>query len=327
MDYDLKAIDDLKIPSELNEFLNYLKTIKGKSINTIDGYCFDLVIFYRFLLMYKHLVDMKAPFNEIYIANVNIDLIKNVTLNDLYSYISFAENYRGNGTYAKARKIAALKSYFKFLHNKVKLIDLNPAAELESPKIRKANPIYLTLEESKSLLNSVEGENSERDFCIITFFLNCGMRLSELCGINISKIKADTITVLGKGDKERVLYLNSSCIKALNNYLAVRANLDDNKILDKDPLFLSRQYKRINKRTVELIVEKYLAKAGLTNDKYSPHKLRHTAATLMYKYGKVDIRALQRILGHESIATTQIYTHLDDEQLREAVKLNPLNEE
>jgi integrase/recombinase XerD len=320
------TLTNLKLPSELNEFLNYLGTIKGKSINTINGYRYDLILFYRFLFAYKNLIDEKTPFEEILIANASIELIKNVNLNDLYSYISFSEKYRGNGTFAKARKIAALKSYFRFLHNKAKLIDFNPAIELESPKIRKANPIYLTLEESKTLLNSIDGKNYERDLCIITFFLNCGMRLSELCGISISKIKGDTITILGKGDKERVIYLNNSCLKTLNNYLNVRNSLEEIKIVDKDALFLSGQYKRINKRTVELIVKKYLNKAGLTNEKYSPHKLRHTAATLMYKYGKVDIRALQRVLGHESISTTQIYTHLDDEQLRDAVKLNPLNE-
>ncbi|CCJ33824.1 Probable integrase/recombinase [Caloramator australicus RC3] len=195
---------------------------------------------------------------------------------------------------------------------------------MESPKINKRHPVYLTLEQSKRLLDSIKGRNKERDFAIITLFLNCGLRLSELVSIDISKIKGDTLTVVGKGNKERTVYLNKACIKAINSYLAVRPK---DGVVDKDALFLSERKKRIDKRTVEKLVKKYIVSAGLLNDKYTPHKLRHTAATLMYKYGKVDIRALQHILGHESVSTTQIYTHIDDEILRDAVKSNPLSEE
>jgi site-specific recombinase XerD len=205
-------------------------------------------------------------------------------------------------------------------------VDENPALNLESPKISRRNPTYLTLDESKSLLRAVDGKNKERDYCILTLFLNCGLRLSELCGINISNIKGDILTVIGKGNKERTVYLNNACMKAIEDYLSVRSkNL--HKIIDKDALFISKNWTRLNKRTVEMMLKKYLKAADLDTDKYTPHKLRHTAATLMYKYGNVDIRSLQKILGHENLSTTQIYTHVDDEKLREAINSNPLSDE
>jgi integrase/recombinase XerD len=201
----------------------------------------------------------------------------------------------------------------------------NPSIELESPKINSRHPVYLTLEESKQLLSSIDGENKERDYAIITLFLNCGLRLSELISIDINKINNDKLTVIGKGNKERTVYLNSACIDAINNYLKVRPT-DDN-VKDKNALFLSERKRRISKRAVQYLVKKYIGISNLDTEKYSPHKLRHTAATLMYKYGKVDIRSLQQILGHENISTTQIYTHLDDETLRNAINANPLSEE
>jgi site-specific recombinase XerD len=206
----------------------------------------------------------------------------------------------------------------------MKIIKDNPTTELEAPKMNSRHPIYLTLDESKQLLSSIAGTNKERDYAIITLFLNCGMRLSELVGIDINKIKGDTLTVIGKGNKERTVYLNNACINAINSYLRVRPH--DN-IKDKNALFLSERKQRISKRTIQYLVKKYIGLSDLDSDKYTTHKLRHTAATLMYKYGKVDIRALQQILGHENISTTQIYTHIDDESLREAVKSNPLSEE
>ncbi|MFA9397169.1 MAG: tyrosine recombinase XerC [Clostridiaceae bacterium] len=328
MKYNLNAIYDESFPETLNSFLNYLSTIRGKSINTINGYRGDLLLFFRFLKLYKGVVPKDSDFDQIDLSDIDNEFLRNITLNDLYAFISFTENYRDNGTYARARKVATLRSYFKYLHTKVKIIDLNPAADLESPSIDKRNPIYLTLEESKSLLNIIDGKNKLRDYCIITLFLNCGLRLSELTSINISKIKGDILSVVGKGNKERTIYLNKACIKSIDNYLPIRNSLIDKINLDdRDALFISSKYRRINKRTVELLVKKYVKQAGLSEDKYTPHKLRHTAATLMYKYGNVDIRSLQQILGHESVSTTQIYTHLDDEKLREAVKSNPLSEE
>ncbi|MCL2323849.1 MAG: tyrosine recombinase XerC [Oscillospiraceae bacterium] len=310
------------IPYLLDDFLNYLLSIKGKSKNTVYGYKTDLALFFKYL---KFRQNRNIPFEEVNIQNIDIDFIKNIKLSDMYSFIGFLEQKRNNGNYAKARKVAAIKSFYKYLYKKIKLIDENIAENLESPKISKRNPMYLSLDESKNLLNSIEGKFYERDLCMVTLFLNCGMRLSELCGINISNIKDDTLTVIGKGDKERTVYLNNSCLKILSIYLQKRKSIQTKIVEDsKDALFISKNYCRIDKRNVERIIKKYVIKAGL-NSKLSPHKLRHTAATLMYKYGDVDIRSLQQILGHENVSTTQIYTHVDDEKLREAVSLNPLN--
>lgn len=324
--YKLKNIYDPELPQQLNNFLNYLTTVKERSPNTMSAYKVDLVMFFRFLKLYKTKLPEDIEFEQIDISDINDKFIKQIQLPDLYSFMAFLDNYRDNGSYAKARKVATLKSFFKFLYSKVKILEENPALELESPKIKKRNPTYLTLEESKRLLSSIEGSNKERDYCMITLFLNCGLRLSELCSIDISKIKEDTLYVVGKGNKERTIYLNKACLKSIEEYMKVR-NEKLNKIKNKDALFISRNNTRINKRTVEFMLKKYLKKANLDEEKYTPHKLRHTAATLMYKHGDVDIRSLQQILGHENISTTQIYTHVDNEKLREAVKLNPLSGE
>jgi len=328
MKFDFKKIEkkNTYLPSCLTDFLGYLETIKGKSQNTIEGYKVDLTMFFRFLKIYRGEYDEGLEFEEIKISDINNNTLRSIQLADLYAFISFTEKYRNNSAYARARKIATLKSFFKYLHGKCKILDENVALELETPKINKRNPVYLTLEESKALLNAIVGSNKERDFCIITLFLNCGLRISELCGIDISKIKEDTLTVIGKGNKERTIYLNKACLKAIESYIKVRNEKLD-KIKEQDALFISRNYTRINKRSIELMLKKYLKKAGLDEKKYTPHKLRHTAATLMYKYGNVDIRSLQQILGHESVSTTQIYTHVDDDKLREAVKSNPLSNE
>lgn len=327
MKYDLSSIYDTELPLYLNNFLNYLDTIRGNSVNTIAGYKLDLIMFLRFLKMYKGYTDKKTEFDEIKINDIDKDFLNSITLPDLYAFISFVENYRGNKSYARARKIAAIRSFFKYLHKKEKILNENPSQDLETPKIDKRNPIYLTLKESKKLLSSIDGDNKERDYCIITLFLNCGLRLSELVSIDISKIKGDILTVVGKGNKERTIYLNPASINSINDYIIVRNEFKDKIKVDKDALYISRNMKRINKRTVELIVKKWISKAGIENEKVSPHKLRHTAATLMYKYGNVDIRSLQQILGHENVSTTQIYTHVDSEKLREAVNLNPLSYE
>lgn len=325
--YGIEQVQIKNLPESVVDFLNYLETIKGKSPNTITGYEIDLTLFFRFLKIYKGLVtDNSLEFSEIDIRDIDNSFIKKIKLTDLYAFLSFAEKQRGNGTYARARKVAALKSYFKFLNGKAKIIDDNPTLDLESPKINKRHPVYLSLDESLNLLSSLDKDNKNyyRDYCILTLFLNCGMRLSELCSIKLDKIKGDTLTIIGKGDKERTVYLNDACLKAIDNYLAVR---DASKCTDEDKqyLLLSSRFKPINKRTVELLVKKHIFNSGLRDEKYTPHKLRHTAATLMYKHGNVDIRSLQSILGHENISTTQIYTHIDDEILRDAVKSNPLS--
>lgn len=313
-----------KLPDIAIEFLEYMETIRGKSKNTIKAYSYDLILFFRFIKIKRGYVVMDMDIDEIPVDDIDIYIINNISLADLYSFLSFAANQRDNKNYARARKVACLRSFFKYLH-KMKLIKENPSIELESPKINSRHPVYLTLEESKQLLSSIDGENKERDYAIITLFLNCGLRLSELISIDINKINNDILTVIGKGNKERTVYLNNACIDAINNYLKVRPT--DDSVKDKNALFLSERKRRISKRAVQYLVKKYIGISNLDTEKYSPHKLRHTAATLMYKYGKVDIRSLQQILGHENISTTQIYTHLDDETLRNAINANPLSEE
>lgn len=314
-------------PANMIDFLNYLETIKGKSINTINGYAIDLTLFFRFLKVYKGVIkDTNLEFAEIPINDIDNNFIRAIKLTDIYAFLSYVEKVRENGNYARARKVAALKSFYKFLQGKAKIIDDNPTLELESPKINKRHPVYLTLDQSLGLLSSLDSKdkNYRRDYCILTLFLNCGMRLSELCSIKINKIKVDTLTIIGKGNKERTVYLNEACIKTIKTYMQVR---DISKVSEdeKNFLFISSRNRVINKRTVELLVKKHIKNAGIVDGKYTPHKLRHTAATLMYKYGNVDIRSLQSILGHENISTTQIYTHVDEESLREAVKSNPLS--
>jgi len=309
-------------PIILEDFLNYLETIKGKSSNTVKEYYFDLRTFFRFLKLRFKLVDKNTNFDEIDISDIDISIIKKVTLQDLYAFISFVDKNRNNKSKTKARKVASLRSFFKFLYSKVKLIDENPAIDLESPKSGSRQPVHLSLSEADELLDCIDGPFKERDYAIITLFLNCGLRLSELVSIDINKIKDDTLTVVGKGDKERTIYLNEACIAALNDYLKIRSTISDVK--DPNALFISKRKNRISKKTVQYLVKKYIKNSGLDSSKYSTHKLRHTAATLMYKYGNVDIRALQQILGHENVSTTQIYTHIDDDRLRKAVKSNPL---
>lgn len=320
-------LEKSKHPKRVIEFLNYLENVKGKSINTIKGYSVDLGLFFKFLKVYKGLennIELEK-IEEVEISDLGDNFIKNISLSDIYAFLAFLEKVRNNSAYARARKVATLKSFFKFLNSKIKLIDENPTVELESPKINKRHPVYLTLDQSITVLNSMDKENKNyyRDYCILTLFLNCGMRLSELCNIEIEKIKGDTLTIIGKGNKERTVYLNEASIAAIENYLKNRNDLKATEEAKKY-LFLSSKYRPINKRSVEILVKKHIENAGFKDQKYTPHKLRHTAATLMYKYGNVDIRSLQNILGHENISTTQIYTHVDDETLREAVKTNPL---
>lgn len=320
-------LEKSKHPKRVIEFLNYLENVKGKSLNTVKGYSVDLGLFFKFLKVYKGLennIELEK-IEEVEISDLGDNFIKDITLSDIYAFLAFLEKVRSNSAYARARKVATLKSFFKFLNSKIKLIDENPTVELESPKINKRHPVYLTLDQSITVLNSMDKSNKNyyRDYCILTLFLNCGMRLSELCNIEIEKIKGDTLTIIGKGNKERTVYLNEASIAAIENYLKNRNDLKATEEAKKY-LFLSSKYRPINKRSVEILVKKHIENAGFKDQKYTPHKLRHTAATLMYKYGNVDIRSLQNILGHENISTTQIYTHVDDETLREAVKTNPL---
>lgn len=314
------SYDDM--PEIAIEFLNYMLTIKGKSEKTIQEYYYDLRTFFRYIKLTTRPGFKDTDFNSIDVCDITLDDIKKIDLADLYSFMSFTSRIRENTSVTRARKVASLRSFYKYLFSKAKLIEYNPAAELDSPKVVHRLPRYLNVDESIQLLESVEGKNKVRDYAILVLFLNCGLRLSELVGINLSDIRGDTLTVMGKGKKERTIYLNQACLEAIDAYRRIRPV---EGVKDKDALFLSERKQRISPKTVQYLVKKYIAAAGLDTRKYSTHKLRHTAATLMYKHGNVDIRALQSILGHESIATTEIYTHLDDEQLRRAVESNPLS--
>ena len=312
------------IPLILEDYLNYMETIKGTSYNTTKEYFFDLRTFFRFIKLRYKLVDHNIPFEDIGIEDVDIELVKKINIQDLHSFISYVDKNRNNGNFAKSRKVASLKSFFDYLYLKVNLISKNPADGLEFPKTDVRQPVHFTLNECERLLNTILENKSDffrkRDYAIVMLFLNCGLRLSELSSIDITKIKADTLTVIGKGNKERTIYLNQACVDAIKDYLSVRPKDG----VDTNALFLSMRKNRMSNRAIQHMIDRYLEKAGFDTSIYSTHKLRHTAATLMYKYGNVDIRALQAILGHENVSTTQIYTHIDDERLRDAVKSNPL---
>ena len=262
MKYDIQVLQNNILPENLVDFLNYLETIKSTSINTIDGYKIDLTVFFRFMMIYRGKANSdKVEFEDIDISNIDSEFLRSIKLRDLYAFLSFTEKYRDNSAYARARKVATLKSFFKFLYGKAKVITENPALELESPKINKRHPVYLTLNQSIHLLDSLDksDRNYSRDYCILTFFLNCGMRLSELCSIRTDKIRDDILSIIGKGNKERTVYLNDACLRALDNYLKVR---DDSKALleNKKYLFLSSRNVPINKRTVEIMVKKHISK-------------------------------------------------------------------
>ncbi len=324
---------DQKLPKYLRDYINYSSNL-NKSASTIREYRYDLINFLKYL---KWIVlrtnDKKLTIDDITtISDIDSSFLNKIDINDIYEYLSYLKDVCNDSAVTRARKIASLKGFFKYLHLKARIIDDNPAKELESPKLGKRLPKFLTLEQSTTLLDSVRNapisgkqhDNRIRDYAIITLFLNCGMRLSELVGINISHIKFDEamLTVIGKGNKERTIYLNKASMNAIKEYLSVRPEQSVEE--PKDPLFLSERKVRISKRTIQNLIKNYLkVYCGLTEN-YSTHKLRHTAATLMYQYGNVDIRALQEILGHESVATTEIYTHVDSSQIREAVENNPL---
>lgn len=318
-------IEREKNPEYLNSFLDYSITILNKSPNSVKEYNYDLVNFFKFMADRFELTDIKS-FTEKY--------LKKITLNDIHAYVShLAIDNRSKAT-TRARKISTIRIFFKYLSQKANILEINPAQNLETPKLEKRMPKYLSLDDSKKLLNVAENEdnrNYKRDYAITTLFLNCGMRLSELVGININDIDFNEckMTVIGKGNKERTIYLNKSCMVAISSYLNSRppSNMvkHDSKNSDK-ALFLSEQKQRISNRTVQNIITKELKHAGLDSKNLSVHKLRHTAATLMYQYGNVDIRALQEVLGHESISTTEIYTHVANVQARSAIENNPLSD-
>ncbi len=314
LDYRVEA------PALIRDFLVYHETIQGHSRRTVDEYFLDLRNFFRFLKRDKRLVSEKIPFEEIPIDDINIQLAGSVTLTDVYSFMNFLSRDRGLNNASRARKVATIRSFYKYLTNKAKLLEVNPVQELDSPRPRKALPRYLDLNESLELLKAVEGPNAARDYCILTLFLNCGLRISELVGLNKTDVRGDQLRVLGKGNKERVLFLNDACQRALADWMVER---DAMTLLDKNALFVTRRRQRITTAAVHKLVKKYLAAAGLDSTQFSAHKLRHTAATLMLQNG-VDVRTLQEVLGHDHLNTTQIYTHVDSDDLRVAARANPL---
>ncbi|WP_294404143.1 tyrosine recombinase XerC [uncultured Clostridium sp.] len=317
---------NVRLPGVITNYLSYMSSIKGSSKKTLHVYTTDLILFFRFLKRDRNLVDIDFPFNEIQIYDINKDFIKSIDSSDIYSFLSYTEFERNNSNITRRRKIACLKSFFRFLYNKLHMIDTDLCENLERPKAKPKLPVYLKENECIALLNNITGRNVVRDRCIITLFINTGLRLSELCSINISSIKDDTLVVVGKGNKERYIYLNDACLSELEIYLRYRSErYVPIKEGHEDALFLSEQKRRINPRSVENIVVKAVKTACLDKH-YSAHKLRHTCATLLYKAG-ADIRSIQTLLGHESVATTQIYTHVDQDQIRDIVKLNPLNKQ
>ena len=296
----------------VEQYLGYLTTIKGRSINTILEYRTDILSFFKFVSESRG--ERYTDFRY-----ANLCFIKSITLSDMYNYISYCQSTLNSSAGTRARKIVSIRQFWKYLKTKIHLIDNNIAEELETPKLPKRIPKYLTLEESVRLLIETKA-SSARDNCIITIFLNCALRLSELAVLNVDQVNSDVLSVIGKGNKERKIFITPAVKQALTEWLSVRRAM----CVDTDALFISKNHQRITTRSIQNVVKKHVIAAGLSPEEISAHKLRHTAATLMYKYGHVDIRSLQQILGHESIATTEIYTHIDEAQLQAAVNANPL---
>ncbi|NCE64195.1 tyrosine recombinase XerC [Pseudoflavonifractor sp. 524-17] len=304
----------------IRDFLTYHRTIQGHSIKTVGEYFLDLRTFFRFIKLEKGCVPRTVEFDEIPISDVDLQLAGSVTLTDVYAFMDYLDRDRSLNARSRARKVATIRSFYKYLTTKAKLLTENPIQDLDSPRMKKALPRYLDLDQSIHLLESVDEPNRTRDYCILTLFLNCGMRISELVSLNLSDIHENQLRVLGKGNKERVLFLNDACRQALDDWLEERSH---SGAADPNALFITRRHTRMTKDAVHYMVKQRLKKAGLDSTLYSSHKLRHTAATLMLQNG-VDVRTLQEVLGHDNLNTTQIYTHVDNENLRVAAQANPL---
>ncbi len=318
-------------PPLLRDFLVYMTTIRGKSPKTAFEYFLDLRLFLRFIKINRGLADRNIPIDEIPIADVDATLLATIHLSDIYDFLTYIGEQRptqanspsteyGLSAVSRARKVSSLRSFFRYLTDKVHVLEHNPAGGLEVPSKPRNLPRYLTADDSMHLLDSIEGKYADRDYCILTLFLNCGLRVSELVGLNLTDVREDTLRVRGKGNKERMLYLNEACMDAIEQYLPERVPPHE---ADRNALFTSRNRNRISTQTVKWLVKKYITAAGLDPTKYSAHKLRHTAATLMYQNG-VDIRTLQTVLGHSQVDTTMIYTHIADQNVRDAAELSPL---
>lgn len=319
----MKREEFSELPQLVQQYLLYLEAIKGHSELSVIEYASDLRTFFRFLTRHKNLVPNNTDDNEIDLSPIDINFIKAITLNDAYQFLIYLKQERKNNETTRARRVIAIRRFFIYLTDNLGLLESNPMKNLDIPKTKKSLPKYLTLEEAEKLLAVVDGKYKERDYAIITLFLNCGMRLAELVSINYNDIKADgSLVITGKGNKERNVYLNTACLVAINNYLKVRPN---EGVKDR-ALFLSSRNQRISPKTVQHIVYSNLEKAGLGDRGLSVHKLRHTAATLMYQHGDVDLLLLKEILGHENLGTTEIYTHISSDATKKAIEANPLSD-
>ena len=319
-----------KMPLAVDSYTNYCRSIKNRSEKTVSEYEHDLLTFFRYIKAYNDGITVNEEnLHEVDISTIGMKEISEITSEDIMRFLSYAAKDRKNSAVTRSRKLSSIKGFFKYLVTVRKELKENPAADIDAPKKKASLPKFLNLDESLALLDAVEKdvENPyrERDYCIITLFLNCGMRLSELTGLSLPDLDSElrSMRVVGKGNKERVIYLNEACADAIRKYIAVRGK--QGEIKDKDALFISRNHRRISPKTVQHLVKTFLEKAGLGGQGFSTHKLRHTAATLMYQHGDVDIRVLKDILGHSNLGTTQIYTHVSDSQIKNAVDSNPLS--
>ena len=319
-------------PQILRDFLTYHETIKGQSPKTISEYYLDLRMFLRFIKLMRNDMPIHTNLEDIPIKDVDLNFLRQITTSDIFDFLSYLANDRnptpdspspnyGISTASRARKLSAIKSLYKYLTVRTKQLQENPVADLEYPKLRKSLPKYLTMAQTAALLQAVSGQNSKRDYAILMLFLNCGIRRSELVGLNISDVYEDRIRVVGKGNKERIVYFGTACHKAIEAYMAERKQM---VLTDNRALFGSRNGNRISVSAVHRLVEKALLKAGLDATQFSAHKLRHTAATMMLS-GGVDVKTVQEVLGHENLNTTQIYTHIESTELKLAAEANPLS--
>ena len=319
-------------PQILRDFLTYHENIKGQSPRTISEYYLDLRMFLRFIRLMRNDMPMSTPLEDIPIKDIDIDFVGSITTSEVFDFLSYLANDRplnpdstyteyGIETASRSRKLSAIKSFYKYLTVRTKQLQENPVADLEYPKLRKSLPKYLTLSQASALLQAVSGQNAKRDYAILMLFLNCGIRRSELVGLNLTDVYEDRIRVVGKGNKERFVYFGSACHKAIEDYMEERNKL---VLTDNRALFGSRNGNRISVTAVHRLVEKALLKAGLDATQFSAHKLRHTAATMMLS-GGVDVKTVQEVLGHENLNTTQIYTHIENTELKLAAEANPLS--
>ncbi len=320
------------LPELVKQYLYYITTIKNRTIKTAKAYAVDLRSFFKFYKLHKKMVPIEVEFKNIKVNDVGIELIKQVTLIDVYEFLNYFMIENDNSPKARARKISSIRGFFKYLTFNLKLLNENPVKNLESPTLKKSVPNFLSIDESLKLLavqSKVNSKTKFRDYSILTLFLNCGLRLSEMESLNLNSLKIEerSLKIFGKGEKERLLYLNKACLVSLENYFKFERSKIKNNDKEKAIFLASRTGKRLSARQIQKIVERALQNADLNDKGYSPHKLRHTAATLLYRYGKVDLLVLKELLGHSNVGTTEIYTHVANESLEQAMSKNPLSDE